>query len=377
MKWLTKQPDESVIIKPFLWDRESFNKITQEPTIKVIICDVETTGLEVDSSEIIELAYIAIHVIVQTGEVVKIVKEFDQFQDSSQPLSSKIISLTGITQEMIKDKKINWQEVADDFASAEFIVSYNAKFDRPFIEKYLPNSSNNWLCALTQIPWEEWGFTILKQEIIALNHGFYYSAHRAIVDCQVLLTLLQQKQKERYYLSFLMESLSKVSYLIIALKTHISKKQFFNDHNFQWNKPLSVWHKYFNESEKTEAEEVFEKMKNQVYDNIAFNGLMQEISSLNKFRSIDKLVTLTSEAPGKYTKPFMLVGLNIEHSSEITESLKRRLYSYDLYKNKKEWILYLSAEETNKEMEWLTQNVYKSHFKGIVVKNSTYKKPSQ
>ena len=90
--------------------------------------DLETTGLSPENDRIIEIGA----VILKNG---KEVERFQTFVDPERPLERKIIDLTGITDEMLKDApKI--EEVLPkflQFIGERVLVAHNAKFDTAFI----------------------------------------------------------------------------------------------------------------------------------------------------------------------------------------------------------------------------------------------------
>ena len=59
-------------------------------------------------------------------------------EDPHCPIPDAITELTGITEEMVRGKRIDDARVAALLAEASLIVAHNASFDRPFIERRLP-----------------------------------------------------------------------------------------------------------------------------------------------------------------------------------------------------------------------------------------------
>ena len=90
--------------------------------------DLETTGLSPENDTIIEIGA----VIMQRG---KEVSRFQTFVDPKRPLEKKIIDLTGITDEMLKDAptidKVLPEFLA--FVGDRPLIAHNAKFDTGFV----------------------------------------------------------------------------------------------------------------------------------------------------------------------------------------------------------------------------------------------------
>ncbi len=107
--------------------------------------DVETTGLEAASNRVIELALVPFNYSDDT-------KPFSQLFSVGESLSPEIVQITGITDAMLKNQP-SFAEHADVclrmMERASFVVAYNAKFDRPFLESEMARVKR----VLPQVPW--------------------------------------------------------------------------------------------------------------------------------------------------------------------------------------------------------------------------------
>lgn len=93
--------------------------------------DIETTGLEVETEEIIEIG--ALKVI--DG---KIVDRFMEFVKPQKEISQKITEITGITNDMVANAR-PIQEVIKDFVvfcADHVLVGHNIQFDYKFCKRY-------------------------------------------------------------------------------------------------------------------------------------------------------------------------------------------------------------------------------------------------
>lgn len=107
----------------------SGNKPSVEFPIEYIVIDVETTGLNNDKDEIIEIGAIK----VCSGEIIE---EFNILVKSSRPLLPAITELTGITQEVLDEKGTTLNIALASFlrfAGELPCVAHNAAFDYGFI----------------------------------------------------------------------------------------------------------------------------------------------------------------------------------------------------------------------------------------------------
>lgn len=107
----------------------------------IVVFDLETSGLNAETEQIIEMA--AIKVVSQNGQL-QIVDEVDEMVALSfgKRLSTKIIELTGITDETLQRAGKPQEQVCRDFMRLVtdenvLMVAYNAQFDMCFLGEFL------------------------------------------------------------------------------------------------------------------------------------------------------------------------------------------------------------------------------------------------
>jgi len=122
-------------------DKKAITPWFEEPFFAV---DVETTGLDAAGHRIIELAMVPFNMPHQIT--------FSSLFCVGEALSPEITNITGISDEMLKGQP-KFSETAEQvlalFKQVPFVVAYNAKFDRPFLESEFARID----LALPDIPW--------------------------------------------------------------------------------------------------------------------------------------------------------------------------------------------------------------------------------
>jgi Exonuclease len=107
------------------------------PTKVGIILDIETTGLNVTSDEIIELGMIKFPFSAD-GRVFKVLDTFSELREPGVAIPAEVAELTGITPVMVAGHRIDADRVARFVEDAVLIIAHGGSFDRPFSEKLFP-----------------------------------------------------------------------------------------------------------------------------------------------------------------------------------------------------------------------------------------------
>lgn len=116
--------------------------------MKFISFDLETTGLKSKTHAITEVAFLKF----DQGQVVD---KLVTLVNPEQPISEQITQITGISEEMTKDKP-NFKTLApqiSQFIGNDLLVAYNARYDKGFLNVGLYNAGihshyNPLVCAM-------------------------------------------------------------------------------------------------------------------------------------------------------------------------------------------------------------------------------------
>jgi len=165
-------------------------KLSASPeNIRISFLDLETTGTNIKTDEVIEIAIKIISINKADGSSLVAIDSYESLSQPEAPISERITKINGITNEMVEGKSIDWRKVDKLLSNSHLAVAHNSYFDRPFLEKYL-DKHIPWACSLNDIDWFERGFINSKLELLCIWHGFFYDAHRAMNDVDSLINLV-------------------------------------------------------------------------------------------------------------------------------------------------------------------------------------------
>lgn len=245
------------VIKRF----EAVEFYNENPTddVKVgIYLDTETTGMDPDDDEIIELALVPFE-FDKEGNIYRILPAYNAFQDPGIPIPEIITQITGITDDMVKGQKIDLEEVSKVLSEAVIVIAHNARFDRPFVENLLSDFNDiAWACSIADIEWNKEGFEGVKLEFLAYKFGFFYEGHRATIDCQAGIEILSRKfpKSGKPVLSGLLMSARRTDIRLWAEGAPFDRKDILKKRGYRWspgeNGKRKAWYKDLSEDELDE-----------------------------------------------------------------------------------------------------------------------------
>ncbi|WP_406534232.1 PolC-type DNA polymerase III [Methanobrevibacter sp.] len=172
--------------------------------MRIVYFDTETTGVKPGKDHIIELALL----VYDDG---KLTEEYDEFIQIDEKLPSKIVELTGITDEMLKDEGVAAKDAAAKIITVlkkdSVWVAHNTQFDLLFIYNLLKEyfDEEDILDKLSKVKWLD-TLTIFKDRAgyphRLENMVEHYKLedvrfHRAIDDARALKECLRELKVER------------------------------------------------------------------------------------------------------------------------------------------------------------------------------------
>lgn len=220
-----------------------FTPANERPKHVAVYIDTETTGLEVGRDKVIELAMVAFEYDLE-GNVYRVLRTNSQLEDPGRPLPQEIVNLTGLTDADLAGQQISETEVSEFLEDARLVVAHNAAFDRPFVEKRLPQfAALPWACTIADIGWRDLGFSSASMDYLAYRHGFFFEGHRALIDSQAGVRILASAENGtgRTAMALLRENALQNSVKLWAENSPFDSKDALRERRYRWNPEARVW----------------------------------------------------------------------------------------------------------------------------------------
>lgn len=207
------------------------------PTRLGLMIDVETTGLDPEKDEVIELAMVPFTYGID-GRIFEIHSSYQSFNEPSEPISPAITAITGITDALVAGHRIDADEVATFASAAALVIAHNAAFDRRFAERLSAVfETKPWACSMSQVDWGGEGHEGTKLAYLASGAGFFYDRHRAENDCLAAIELLASPLPRSGALAMakLLERARLPSWRIWAENAPFDLKDILKTRGYRWN----------------------------------------------------------------------------------------------------------------------------------------------
>lgn len=211
-----------------------------------LIVDVETTGLNPEKDKIIEVGLLEF--AVEKDQAPTIVEVYGAMEDPGIEIPTEITKLTGIKNDLLKNRVIDWLKVKSHFKRASIVIAHNAKFDRSFLLRRSEVSEEvkdvHWACSIRHIDWKKKGMQTKVLGYLAAEHGFLNPfSHRAVFDCATTFKLISP------YLDEIIKKSYEKEYKLLAIGAPFEVKDELKSRGYRWDQNLRVWSTIVTESD--------------------------------------------------------------------------------------------------------------------------------
>ena len=227
----------------------SKSKMEKKLIKSLLILDTETTGLDENNDEVIEIGCILFH--VPTKSVLSQLSFLLPVQiNDAQHINGIPVEVSNISQP--------WSEGIDLLLKlvdyCDLIVAHNAAFDKKWFGKgNLPNLEKNWLCSLEDINWSFKKNLKSRPSVTDLALSFnipVWNLHRALSDCYYISEVFKKIEN----LENLLLKATEPKYLYRALVSY-EDRSLAKNAGFRWNSPVQgAWTRKLSEKEATELD---------------------------------------------------------------------------------------------------------------------------
>ncbi len=218
--------------------RDAFTPVANQEPFKIgVLLDVETTGLDAKTDEVIELGMVKFAYCAD-GRVAHVIDSFGSLNEPANSIPAEITALTGISNDMVAGQCIDATAVSGFISDANIIIAHNANFDRRFAERYWGEfERKHWGCSATEIDWRAHGFEGSRLGYLLMGAGLFHTAHRAVDDCRALLEVLAMTlpRTDRPSLGALLDRARRRTVRIWAEDAPFDLKDVLKRRKYRWN----------------------------------------------------------------------------------------------------------------------------------------------
>jgi DNA polymerase III subunit epsilon len=215
---------------------------------KIVIVDVETTGLDPATAKIIEIAIVTLSICDKTGALLYIQPPKSWLEDPGEPLTEEIEQLVGLTDRDLGGQKFDDEAILSALNEADIICAHNATFDYSHLIKRFPGLENGWACSLKDIAWrQDHNLGQLGRSVGALlaSAGYFSAeAHRAGPDTWATAMLLIMHARDgRTIASHMIDAARRTSIRLFAKGAPFGVKDNLRAAGYRWSAKDRVWWK--------------------------------------------------------------------------------------------------------------------------------------
>ena len=241
LNFLNNEIKNSANKKPnFLNQSNSNSKINNQKKIieNILILDTETTGLDENKDEVIEIGCILFNV-TSKSVLSQVSLLFPVSSNEAEHVNGISAEVTNINQP--------WQDGLNYFLKlvdySDFIVAHNVEFDKKwFGQGRLPKLDKKWICSLEDINWSFQKNLKKRPSVTDLALSFsipVWSLHRALSDCFYISEVFKKCEN----LEELLIKATEPRFIYKALVSY-EERSLAKKAGFRWNNPAEgAWAK--------------------------------------------------------------------------------------------------------------------------------------
>lgn len=220
-----------------------------EHAVVAAVVDTETTGLDTEADEIIEVAA-RLSLWAADDDGLLVFKAwgpgFSQLRDPGFPLSAETTMITGLVDADVHGCEPDWEAFGRLLDRANIVIAHHAAFDRQFLDRHVPGA-RLWGCSQKDIAWTARGFASPKLELLLAWNGLWHDAHSALADANALTTLLAGPASlngEQTYFDELYARAQEPELIVAAIGAPFDRKGALKNRRYEWDPGVKTWKRF-------------------------------------------------------------------------------------------------------------------------------------
>ncbi|MBA4751308.1 MAG: DNA polymerase III subunit epsilon [Sphingopyxis sp.] len=212
------------------------------PTRRIAIVDTETTSVDVQTAEVIEIAA-AVVLVDDAGEIRAVEETRRGLRDPGIPIPGEVQRLTGLSDDDVAGRGLNVPRWEALLGGSDLIVAHNSAYDAPIVERLLPGIKGHaWACSMREIDWAAHGFDGAKLGHLLMQIGYFTTGHRADADVISLAHLLTHRPDgEHPLMAELLARAAQPSLRFEATGAPFDKRHLLKARGYRWDAREKVW----------------------------------------------------------------------------------------------------------------------------------------
>ena len=215
----------------------------------VLIIDTETTGLDENNDEVIEIGCILYNVPFKS-----VLSQLSFLLPVKNNDAEFINGISADVSNIIQPWKEGMQFFLKLIDSCDFIVAHNAAFDKKWFGKgALPKIEKEWICSLDDINWSFKKNIKSRPSVTDLALAFnipVWNLHRALSDCYYISEVFKRIDN----LEEILIKATEPKYLYKAIVSY-EDRLLAKNAGFRWNSPVhGAWTRKLSETEAIELD---------------------------------------------------------------------------------------------------------------------------
>lgn len=165
------------------------------PRRRALLVNTQTTGLDPQYDDLLEVAVLPIEYAVRTGQILWCGPTIVQRRDIGRSLYPDEVRRASITSAELVGQRIDERFLHHASDHTDFVISFAAEFHRKFLHPFAPNlaAARPWACAFHDVPWgTKGGYRYQSLPALLASHAGMYlpeTSHAAQYVMAVLVLL--------------------------------------------------------------------------------------------------------------------------------------------------------------------------------------------